>query len=678
MDNKENTQGFSLEDILREFSDNPEEVQAMEDTGSITEAVAALKAETEAVEAAMAEVEAAIAEAEAVVEALQPEPIPEAPVAPVAEQSHPEPDTCETPEIPEESEAPEEPEAPAEPEPPRPRPVLLRPRSRVQLLKKEIVAGPEKRYYELTEIGLGRVQIATLVSFLLVALCACATGMFAADLVPDNRMRLMIFSQVLTLLLSALLGCYVLMDGIADLLKLKFTANSMLFFTFLACCADAVFCLQEVRVPCCAAFALEMGMALRNRYLRRFTELGQMDTLRKAVRLDSVVKVPDYYEGRPGFVRGEGQVADFMDNYQVPTGPEKAQNAFAFIALVVCCGISIFTAIRHSISLGVQIFAISLLAAFPATFFIALSRPEAILEKRLHMVGTVLCGWQGVKGLAGSAVFPLRDRDLFPNGATKLNGVKFYGDRDPDTTVAYAAALMTAEQAGLAPVFAQLLKSRDGIEYDVENFIDYPNGGIGGEVCQEPVLMGSLNFLQSMGVEIPDGTMVNQAVYCAIDGQLCAVFAISYAKMKSAAAGLVTLCGYRRITPVVICGDFMVDESFLRSKFGVNTRRFAFPDRKLRRELRACQPDEETIALALTIQDSLSSTAYAVTGARALRTACKLGLIVHMIAGIIGLLIMAALAILGSAELLTPFNVLMYQLVWTSPGLLLSSWTTAV
>ena len=34
----------------------------------------------------------------------------------------------------------------------------------------------------------------------------------------------------------------------------------------------------------------------------------------------------------------------------------------------------------------------------------------------------------------------------------------------------------------------------------------------GGEIREEPVLMGTLNFLQDMGVEIPDGTMVNQAL----------------------------------------------------------------------------------------------------------------------------------------------------------------------
>ena len=67
-----------------------------------------------------------------------------------------------------------------------------------------------------------------------------------------------------------------------------------------------------------------------------------------------------------------------------------------------------------------------------------------------------------------------------------------------------------------------------------------------------------------------------------------------------------------------------------------------------------------------------------MSGARALRTACKLGMWVHIISGVIGMLIMLALAILGSVELLTPFNVLMYQLIWVVPGILISTWTRTV
>ena len=199
-----------------------------------------------------------------------------------------------------------------------------------------------------------------------------------------------------------------------------------------------------------------------------------------------------------------------------------------------------------------------------------------------------------------------------------------------------------------------------------------------GEIQGEPVLMGTLNFLQDMGVEIPEGTMVNQAVYAAIDGELCAAYAISYAKMRSAAAGLVTLAGYRKIKLVKLPGDFMVTEPFLRSKFNIKGNRVIFPAREDGILLSRFRPDPSEPVLALTTRDELVSAAYAVTGARALRQSARLGVAIHLLGGIIGMIIMLVLGYLGSTQLLTPTNILLYQLIWAIPGLLVTEWTRVV
>lgn len=184
--------------------------------------------------------------------------------------------------------------------------------------------------------------------------------------------------------------------------------------------------------------------------------------------------------------------------------------------------------------------------------------------------------------------------------------------------------------------------------------------------------------MQDMGVHIPDGTMVNQAVYAAIDGELSAVVAISYAKMRSSAAGLVSLTVSRRLTPVMLTRDFMLTESFLRSKFSVSTRRMVFPDQQTRDTLTAIQADPEADVLALTTRQDLASYIYTITGSGALRTASRLGATVHLLGGIVGIAIMLAIAYLGSTQLLTPINILLYQLVWMVPGLLITEWTRSV
>ena len=675
--------GLDLEDILKEFGDVEDAAPAAEADAPevLEELLEELPAEEPEEVPEIAEkqpvsgdtirlddlakvsAENTAKEAKATTETVRLNPIVEE--AAESEEAEAEPE-----EAPAEAEKPEE-APPAEP-------IVFDPRAKLRELKRKLVAGPERRYYELAEIGVGKLQMAMFLCLIVVAISAGVGVMYGLDMIPENRMRLMVFSQVLAMLLGALMGSYQMLDGLASVLKGKFTANTLLFFTFLACCADSIFCLQELRVPICAAFTLEVMMSLWATYHQRTTEMGMMDTMRKAIRLHSVVKCADFYEGQNAVLRGEGQVEDVMDHYRDTTGPEKVQNIYAGIALIVSMGVAVAAGVLHGLSMGVQIFSTTLLVAMPASFFISLTRPLAVLERRLHEVGTVLCGWKGVVGLSQKCLYPLNDQDMFPVGSVKMNGVKFYGDRDPETIIAYAAALMHANGGNLAPIFDHLLSTRNGVRYSAENLHFYGNGGIGGEINGDPVLMGTLEFLKEMGVEIPEGTMVKQAVYVSVDGDLCGLFAITYNRVRHSATGMSTLCSSRRIRPVIIAKDFLLTASFLKETFGLRPKRTAFPNRAECAALETKRAAADAPALALTTKDGLASVTYAITGARALHTACRLGLIVHMMGGILGLLIMAALAVLGSTELLTPVHILLYQLVWIIPGYVVTMWTRAI
>lgn len=559
-----------------------------------------------------------------------------------------------------------------------PEPIVFRPKSRLRELKKKLIAGPEKRYYQLTERGFGKLQAAILGCGAVSLLSVITAVMHAMGVVPEERMRLLVFSQLLGLMISALLGSYQLMEGFGDLIKRRFSLNTLLMFSLVACAADGILCLYQVRVPCCAPFSLNMTMSLWCAYHNRTTELKQMDTMRKAIRLDSVALEEDLYDGLPGILRGEGQVEDFMDHYRVQAGPERTLNTYALVALFLSLGIAITAGVLGGIMTGVRLFSASLLVAVPATAHIAVSRPTATLERKLHKLGAVLCGWHGVSALNTKAVFPLHSEDLFPAGSVKMNGLKFYGSRNPDQVVAYTTAVMAADGGGLAPLFNQLLDSRNGYHFEVETLRRYPNGGVGGIVNGEAVLVGTRSFIKEMGVEIPEGAKISQAVYAAVDGVLNGVFAITYNKTKSAALGLTTLCAYRGLTPVLTSGDFMLTEEFIAVKFGVNPRRMAFPERKVRDAIASCQASEEAEVAALTTQEGLAGAAYAVTGARALHNTCITGVAVQMVGGILGLLIMLALSVVHAEYLVTPENLLLYELVWMIPGLLITEWTRFV
>lgn len=558
-----------------------------------------------------------------------------------------------------------------------PQPIVFQPRSRLRELKRKLVAGPERRYYALTEKGVGKLQAAIFLSILVCLLCIGATAMYALGAVKPDRLKLMIFGQFLALLISALLGSFQMIEGVADLFRGRFSPNTLLVLTFFVCCVDGVFCLQQLRIPCCGAFSLQVLMSLWGAYQRRVGEMGQMDTLRKATHLDGLAVCPDYYEGRKGLVRKEGQVEDFMEHYDKPSTPEKVLSWYCLGATLAVVGVGVTAGVFHGVYTGIQAAAISSLAAMPATMFICQSRPFAILERRLHKLGTVICGWRGVTDLCGKAVFPLHSQDLYPVESVRMNGVKFFGSRTPDEIVAYCAAMINADNSGLAPVFNQVLESRNGIHY-TPGSVCYHNGGVSGLIDGEAVLVGTLSFMKAMDIKVPEGAKVSNAVCIAIEGEFSGLFALSYEKVKSTIAGMSTLCSYRRLNPVITGTDFVLTERFIQSKFGISTKRIRFPEQEQRLELEAKQAQEDTPCAVLITTRGLAPFAYGVTGARALRLACRLGVIVHMAGGILGLGIMLALVLLGAMELLTPVNVLAYQLVWMVPGLLVTEWTRAV
>ncbi len=558
-----------------------------------------------------------------------------------------------------------------------PRPIAFHPRSRLRELKRKLIAGPEKEYYAMTEKGLWKLQTAIFLSVLVVLVSAIATVMHALGWVQDNRIRLIVFGQFLAMLVSALLGSFQLLEGAADLARKRFSPNTLLLFTFVLCCADGVMGLRQLCVPCCAAFSLQVSMSLWSEYQRRNTKMGQLDTMRKATHLDSIAVQQDYYEEHKGILRSEGDVEDFMDTYEQPARLEKVVSVYTLVALCVSVAAGVLAGVLHGVSAGIQVAAVTALAAMPASMFVSQSRPMAVLERRLHHLGTVLCGWQGVEALSGKSLFPLDHNDLFPAGTVKMNGVKFFGQRQPDEIVAYAAALIVADGGSLEPLFTHLLDSRNGAHYTAENYRAYEEGGIGAEVNGEPVLAGSLSFLKTMGVEVPEGIKVHQAVCVAIDGELSGLFAVTYDKDRFSAAGISTLCGYRGLKPVLISRDFMLTPEFLHDTFGIKGKKILYPTPAERQMLR--EKEKETgPAAALITGEGLASFAYAVTGARSLKTAAALGVIVHMVGGILGILMMLVLAVIGATQLLTPANLFLYELVWMLPGLLITEWTRSL
>lgn len=560
----------------------------------------------------------------------------------------------------------------------KPNRFVLHPQSNpIKELKKQLTAGPERLYYQLAEKGTGKLAAAILANLVVVLLCATVTALQAFGVVGASYLRAVIFGQILAMFVSALLGSFQLIEGAADLLRKRFSLNTLLGFSFLVCIADALLALQALRVPCCAAFCLAMTFSQLAAYHKRTTLSSRLDTMRKATSLEGTYAAKTE-DGRKLFVRGEGQVDHFMGSIHTRSTPEKLQGIYAMVVLAASFLLGIGTLYwKSSTFIGVQVWAVSLLLALPAGSFITSTRPVAILERRLHKLGTVLCGWQALRAAKGKADYPVFYKDLFPEGYAKLNGTKFFGSLTPEEVVSYAASLMQATESGLTPLFMTLLENHNGRILEADDLQAYEHG-VGGQIGDAAVLAGSLSFLRQMGVEADESLYMGQSICVAVNGELSGIFAISYDKNRGSAAGLQTLCAYRGLKATIVAADPMLTGSFLQNKLGARTRRLHFPDYPTRQALRNVQPEEGSKPILLATKPGLAVSAYGITGARSAYTASMLGTIVQMIGGFVGLVMLAILVVIGALHLITPVNMFLYQLIWLVPGWLITEWTRAI
>ena len=64
--------------------------------------------------------------------------------------------------------------------------ILYNPRTRLRELKRKLVAGPEKRYYELSETGVGKLQTAIALNLVLVIFCGLITTLYTLGMLPET------------------------------------------------------------------------------------------------------------------------------------------------------------------------------------------------------------------------------------------------------------------------------------------------------------------------------------------------------------------------------------------------------------------------------------------------------------------------------------------------------------
>ena len=293
--------------------------------------------------------------------------------------------------------------------------------------------------------------------------------------------------------------------------------------------------------------------------------------------------------------------------------------------------------------------------------------------RRLNPNGAALAGWPGMAASRRGDCVLITDGDLFPPGYVELNGFKVIGDFSAERVVAYTATLIRDSGSGLTRLFHNQLRSMGGLMRRADNLVCHEGGGLSANIRGDQVLVGSAAFMKLMEVKLPQGLNVKSAVFCAVDGELAGIFALSYLLPDTVFPALEELM-LEKVEPVLATRDFNLIPAMLQQRFKLAAGRMAFPPVERRRELSDPEQEHDGVLTALLCREGLFPFADSIAAAKRLRWATRLGAVLCCAGSTLGMLLCSYLTSVGAYTSLSPLNLLIYMLTWLAPIWFLSGW----
>ena len=295
--------------------------------------------------------------------------------------------------------------------------------------------------------------------------------------------------------------------------------------------------------------------------------------------------------------------------------------------------------------------------------------PMYYLSRRLGRSGCAAAGYAGARAVSRSRRLILTDDDLFPPGTVTLNGYKVFGE-ERARAVSYAASVAKAAGSSLTPLLERQLTAEGGFHLPVEWLNYCEEGGVEANIRGETVLMGSAYFMKKRRVALPRDMKLSTGVFLAVDGALTAVFAVKYQPSRNAEWALRTLKRFH-ITPVLAVRSGNVTPGLIKRKFGVDARP-VYPDVSTRLALAQLAEQRGEQPYVIVCREGLMPLVESVAGSRRAVKAVRTATILGYIGAAVGVVLAYYLTSIGNFALLTPIAMVVYQLLWLLPTLLLA------
>lgn len=462
---------------------------------------------------------------------------------------------------------------------------------------------------------------------------------------------------------SVLLSYDVLWRGVTDLIRLQPSPFTLSVPIIVLAGVDALRAAPSRPYNYCGTVTLLLFFLMRALCAERNSRYYTLRTVCGFQKPMGIFHAPQVNEGAPSLRRDPANLGSFLADLLQKDKPDMLLSISCTVLLPVSAALA-FLLTRGGSGDFFLAWLLLLLGGLP--FFAALAYPRILsaLAKRLGRIGGALSGWHSAKIFGGKHTIIIRDEDLFPIGGISTNGMKIYGAYRPNRIISYALAALEAAGSPLTELFEGLLKAQYGTHSVISQYRFYDNNGIGAEIAGDVVLVGSLAFMHSMGVQMSSGAKVRQAVYVSVNGELAGIFALKYKANKSSRKGLRDVLANRNFAVVVATRDFLITPELIAAKYKLPTDHMKFPAYPERLRLSELDPNRKAEQGGLIAKDTFGAFASTVAAGRTLRMTVLAALVICLFVAVLGIALCSLIVVWNSLAAASPVHILTFQLLW--------------
>lgn len=467
------------------------------------------------------------------------------------------------------------------------------------------------------------------------------------------------YLPVILLAICSALSYDVFQVALKDLLHLHIGLHTL---TCVAVILSVLVAFSGTPAYCAVTSVLLLGQLRALHY----DHLSNFHTLRSVCSFEAPMGIFDIkktMENSDSLRRESGNVADFLHRLYHRNAPRRIQRIYATVMFLLLPLLAYILAASKQLSF-IRIWLMLILCSVPAAMALSFVRPFSSIAKRLAKYRGALCGWHGARVFGTKHTIVLSDEDLFPQKNISSNGMKIYGAHKPQRIIAYALAALKIVESPLVNLFQSLLEAQYGKSLSATEYRIYDDGGVGAEIAGDIVLVGSLSFMRAMGVHMPAGTRVRQAVYVSVSGELAGIFAIKYKPNTSTRAGLRDVLNNRNFSIILATRDFLISPELIAAKYELPTDSMQLPSYQERIRIAEEKPKESVRQGALIAKDTFGAFAVTVAAGRTLRISTVASLCLNLFVGFIGLLLCVLLVAWDAAAVASALHIAVFQLLW--------------